>query len=64
MKSVIKTVALLGAAWGTLAAVPAIAQTADQGGTTTGASDEQGGLNDIVVTAERRSESLNRVPVS
>ena len=67
MKSVIKTVALLGAAWGTLAAVPAIAQTADQGTTTNAAGeqgDEQAGLNDIVVTAERRSESLNRVPVS
>ena len=32
MKSVIKTAALLGAAWGTLATVPAMAQTAaDQG---------------------------------
>ncbi|MET4895652.1 TonB-dependent receptor [Sphingomonadaceae bacterium jetA1] len=64
MKSVIKTVALLGAAWGTLAAVPAIAQTADKGAAGAAANDEQGGLGDIVVTAERRSESLNRVPVS
>lgn len=65
MKSVIKTAALLGAAWGTLAAVPAMAQAAaDQGTATTAATDEQQGLGDVVVTAERRSESLNRVPVS
>ncbi|MEK9211440.1 TonB-dependent receptor [Sphingomonas sp. 2378] len=68
MKSVIKTAALLGAAWGTLAAVPAIAQTADQGaGTATATGDQaapQEGLGEIVVTAERRSENLNRVPVS
>jgi len=67
MKSVIKTAALLGAAWGTLAAVPAMAQTADQGATTAAPAETQGeqqGLGDVVVTAERRSESLNRVPVS
>ncbi len=65
MKSVIKTAALLGAAWGVLATVPAMAQTADQGAApTAAATDEQQGLGDVVVTAERRSESLNRVPVS
>ncbi|MDQ1229454.1 TonB-dependent receptor [Sphingomonas sp. SORGH_AS_0879] len=68
MKSVIKTAALLGAAWGTLAAVPAIAQAADQGAGTAAATGDQAapqeGLGEIVVTAERRSENLNRVPVS
>ncbi len=68
MKSVIKTAALLGAAWGTLAAAPAIAQTADQGAGTTAATGDQAapqeGLGEITVTAERRSENLNRVPVS
>ncbi|WP_294240022.1 TonB-dependent receptor [uncultured Sphingomonas sp.] len=67
MKSVIKTAALLGAAWGTLAAVPAIAQTtatAEQGAVTPADNGPDQGLGEITVTAERRSENLNRVPVS
>ncbi|MBB4086015.1 TonB-dependent receptor [Sphingomonas carotinifaciens] len=64
MTSWIKRAALLGSALGVLAIVPAAAQTAD---TATSAADTQPaaeGLEDITVTAERRSESLNRVPVS
>ncbi|WP_230481161.1 TonB-dependent receptor [Sphingomonas sp. Leaf21] len=64
MKSVIKTAALLGAAWGTLAAAPAIAQVADQGAVTPADNGPEQGLGEITVTAERRSENLNRVPVS
>lgn len=54
--------ALLGAT--ALTAVPALAQ--DVAGDTAPAAEEQGttGIDDIVVTANRRSESLMKVPVA
>lgn len=62
----LKTMLLLGAAG---FAAPALAQTAtpatDAAATdTTATQDATGDLGDIVVTAERRSENLQRVPLS
>ena len=45
------------------AAVPALAQTTDQTGTPAAAADEQG-VADIIVTANRRAENLQEVPIS
>jgi iron complex outermembrane receptor protein len=62
----LKTVLLLGVA--SLAATGAAAQTANEpAGATQGqdaAATDSSALGDIVVTAERRSENLQRVPVS
>ncbi|MBL0965577.1 MAG: TonB-dependent receptor, partial [Blastomonas sp.] len=43
-------------------ATPAYAQNADQAGTTD--SDEQPGLSEIIVTAQRRQESVQDVPIA
>ncbi len=56
-----RPVLLAGAAAGlAVFAAPAYAQTAD----TAAAATEGSGLSEIVVTAERRSENMQRVPVS
>ena len=56
-----KSVILAGACLATLA-LPGIARAQDA--TATAAADDTAGLADIVVTAERRSENLQNVPVS
>jgi iron complex outermembrane receptor protein len=62
-KTVIKSTLLLGAAFGAmLGATAASAQNATEVAVTDTGSDSD--LGDVVVTAERRSENLQRVPVS
>jgi iron complex outermembrane receptor protein len=57
VSNVRRTALMLGAAFAALASAPSFAQTAPAA-----ASDE--GLDEIIVTAERREENLQRVPVS
>jgi iron complex outermembrane receptor protein len=62
-KTVIKSTLLVGAAFGAmLGATAASAQNATEVAVTDTGSDSD--LGDVVVTAERRSENLQRVPVS
>ncbi len=56
-----KTILLLGAAG---LAAPAFAQTAAPAPADASPQADTGDLGDIVVTAERRSENLQRVPIS
>ena len=60
MNRYVKTVLLAGAAWGSLSGL-ALAQEAPTASTT---QDEVTGLEDIVVTARRTSESLQRTPLA
>ncbi|MFK3888204.1 TonB-dependent receptor [Sphingomonas sp. NPDC079357] len=62
-----KSILLAGLAAGVaLSAIPAAAQTGGTAPVTTDATQDAGdtGLGDVVVTAERRTENLRRVPVS
>ena len=60
-----KSILLAGIAAGiALSAIPAVAQTATAPAAALGTDESDAGLGEVVVTAERRSENLKRVPVS
>src|SRR3546814_18025659 len=57
---------LAGTALGSLTfgSAPALAQDSDQTEQTQEAGADTGGLGEIIVTAQKRSESLQKVPIS
>lgn len=60
----VRTRALFGTALATLLTLAAPARAQEQAGGTAQGQPASGGLNEIIVTAQRRAENLQEVPIA